>query len=145
MLKNKFYKNLFQSLSALGGILIVYIPCIFGYIESIKYESDLGWIMLVAPLSLFILYFLIGFYWIFQKVIIDDNGIRIILINKIIKECKWYEIDIMEEANIMKNPAIRIKNIDGTEIHLDKRKSIIQALEKYSKKKICPDKSEQII
>ena len=67
MLKNKFYKNLFQSLSALGGILIVYIPCIFGYIESIKYESDLGWIMLVAPLSLFILYFLIGFYWIFQK------------------------------------------------------------------------------
>lgn len=136
MLKNKFYKNLFQSLSALGGILIVYIPCIFGYIESIKYESDLGWIMLVAPLSLFILYFLIGFYWIFQKVIIDDNGIRIILINKIIKERKWYEIDVIEEANIMKNPAIRIKNIDGTEIHLDKRKSIIQALEKYSKKKI---------
>ena len=136
MLKNKFYKNLFQSLSALGGILIVYIPCIFGYIESIKYGSDLGWIMLVAPLSLFILYFLIGFYWIFQKVIIDDNGIRIILINKIIKECKWYEIDIIEEANIMKNPAIRIKNIDETEIHLDKRKIIIQALEKYSKKKI---------
>ena len=136
MIKNKFYKNLFQSLSALGGILIVYIPCIFGYIESIKYESDLGWIMLVAPLSLFILYFLIGFYWIFQKVIIDDNGIRIILINKIIKECKWYEIDIIEEANIMKNPAIRIKNIDGTEIHLDKRKSIIKAVEKYSKKKI---------
>ena len=136
MLKQKFFKNLFQSLSTLGGILIVYIPCIFGYIESIKYESNLGWIMLVAPLSLFILYFLIGFYWIFQKVIIDDNGIRIILINKIIKECKWYEIDIIEEANIMKNPAIRIKNINGTEIHLDKRKSIIQSLEKYSKKKI---------
>ena len=136
MIKNKFYKNLFKSLSALGGILIVYIPCIFGYIESIKYESDLGWIMLVAPLSLFILYFLIGFYWIFQKVIIDDNGIRIILINKIIKECKWCQIDIIEEANIMKNPAIKIKLIDGSEIHLDKRKSIIQALEKYSKKKI---------
>lgn len=136
MLKNKFYKNLFQSLSVLGGILIVYIPCIFGYIESIKYESDLGWIMLVAPLSLFILYFLIGFYWIFQKVIIDEIGVKIILLNKIIKERKWYEIDVIEEANIMKNPAIRIKNIDGTEIHLDKRKSIIQALEKYSKKKI---------
>lgn len=57
-------------------------------------------------------------------------------INKIIKECKWYEINVIEEANVMKNPAIRIKNIDGTEIHLDKRKSIIQELEKYSKKKI---------
>lgn len=136
MLKSKFYKNLFQSLFVLGGILIVYIICIFGYIESIKYESDLGWIMLVAPLSLFILYFLIGFYWIFQKVIINEHGIMIILMNKIIKECKWYGLDAIEEANIMKNPAIRIKNIDGTEIHLDKRKSIIQALEKYSKKKI---------
>ena len=136
MIKNKFFKNLFQLLSALGGILIIYIPCIFGYIESIKYESDLEWIMLVAPLSLFILYFLIGFYWIFQKVIIDDNGIRIILINKIIKECKWYEIDIIEEANIMKNPAIRIKLTDGAEIHLDKRKSIIKAIEIYSQKKI---------
>ena len=133
MIKNKFFKNLFQSLSALGGILIVYIPCIFGYIESIKYESDLGWIMLVVPLSLFILYFLIGFYWIFQKVIIDDNGIRIILINKIIKECKWYEIDIIEEANIMKNPAISIKTFDGSEIHLDRRKNIIKVIEKHSK------------
>ena len=58
------------------------------------------------------------------------------LLNKIIKERKRNEIDVIEEANIMKNPVIRIKNIDGTEIHLDKRKSIIQALEKYSKKKI---------
>ena len=136
MLKNKFFKNLFQSISAFVAIFVVYIPCIFGFFESLKYESNLGWILLVAPLSLYVLFFLFGFYWIFQKVIIDDNGIRIILINKIIKECKWYDIDIMDEANIMKNPAIRIKNIDGTEIHLDKRKSIIQALEKYSKKKI---------
>ena len=136
MLKQKFFKNLFQSLSTLGGILIVYIPCIFGYIESIKHESNLGWIMLVAPLSLFILYFLIGFYWIFQKVIIDERGIKITLLNKIIKERKWSEIDIIEEANIMKNPAIRIKLTDGAEIHLDKRKSIIKAIEIYSQKKI---------
>ena len=136
MLKQKFFKNLFQSLSTLGGILIVYIPCIFGYIESIKYESNLGWIILVAPLSLFILYFLIGFYWIFQKVIIDERGIKITLLNKIIKERKWNEIDIIEEANIMKNPAIRIKLTDGSEIHLDKRKSIIKVIEIYSQKKI---------
>ena len=134
MIKNKFFKNLFQLLSTLGGILIVYIICIFGYIASLKYESDLGWIILVAPLSLFILYFLIGFYWIFQKVIIDERGIKITLLNKIIKERKWNEIDIIEEANIMKNPAIRIKLTDGAEIHLDKRKSIIKVIETYSKK-----------
>lgn len=136
MTKSKLYKNLFQSISALGGILIVYIPCIFGYIESLKYESDLGWIMLVAPLALFVLFLLIGFYWIFQKVIIDEMGVKIILLHKIIKECKWDEIDVIEEANIMKNPAIRIKIADGSEIHLDKRKSIIKAIEIYSQKKI---------
>ena len=136
MTKSKFYKNLFQSISALVGILIVYIPCIFGYIESLKYESDLGWIMLAAPLALFVLFFLIGFYWIFQKVIIDETGVKIILLQKIIKECKWDEIDVIGEANIMKNPAIRIKIADGSEIHLDKRKSIIKAIEIYSQKKI---------
>ena len=136
MLKNKFYKNLFQSLSALGGIVIVYIPFIFGYIESIKYESDLGWILLVSPLSLFILFFLAGFYWIFQKVSIDESGIKIILINKIMKQCRWEEIEKIEYANIMKNPAIKIRLLDGSEIHLDKRKSIIKVLEKYSQKKI---------
>ena len=136
MLKHKFYKNLFQSLSVLGAILIVYIPCIFGYVASLKYESDLGWILLVAPLSLFVLFFLIGFYWIFQKVIIDERGIKITLLNKIIKERKWNEIDIIEEANIMKNPVLRIKLIDGSEIYLDKRKSIIKVIEKYSQKNI---------
>lgn len=136
MLKQKFYKNLFQSLSVLGAILIVYIPCIFGYIESLKYESDFGWILLVTPLSLFAFFFLIGFYWIFQKVIIDESGIKITLLNKIIKERKWNEIDIIEETSIMKNPAIRIKLIDGAEMHLDKRKNIIKAIEIYSQKKI---------
>lgn len=105
------------------------IPCIFGYIESLKHGSDLGWILLVSPLSLIVLFFLIGFYWIFQKVIIDEMGIKIILLHKIIKESKWKKIDAIEEANIMKNPTIRIKLIDGSKIHLDKRKSIMKAIE----------------
>ena len=85
MLKNKFFKNLFQSISAFVAIFVVYIPCIFGFFESLKYESNLGWILLVAPLSLYVLFFLFGFYWIFQKVIIDERGIKITLLNKILK------------------------------------------------------------
>ena len=38
--------------------------------------------------------------------------------------------------NIMRNPALRIKAFDGSEIHLDKRKQIVKAIEIYSKKKI---------
>ncbi len=76
--------------------------------------------------------FLIGFYWIFQKVFIDENGIKILFLNKIIKQYDWKEINIIEAANIMRNPAIRIKTINGSEIHLDRRKKIIKVIEKYS-------------
>ena len=56
--------------------------------------------------------------------------------NKIVKKLKWEEIDIIEEANIMRNPALRIKAFDGSEIHLDRRKNIVKVIEIYSKKKI---------
>ncbi|MBO5286934.1 MAG: hypothetical protein J6B34_02290 [Clostridia bacterium] len=135
-MKNTFYKNLFQSISVFLALFIVYIPLIFGYIESLKHESDLGWILLVAPLSLFVLYFSLGSFWIFQKVVIDEMGIKIVLFRRVIRESKWEEIDTIEEANIMKNPAIRIILTNASEIHLDKRKSIIRAIEKYSQKNV---------
>lgn len=107
-----------------------------GYYASLSYEHNFGWILLITSLSLIVMFFLIGFYWIFQKVSIDENGIKILFINKIIKQFEWKEIDIMVEANIMRNPAIRIKTFTGSEIHLDKRKNIIKVIEKYSHKKI---------
>jgi len=94
---------------------------------------------LIISLSLIVLFFLIGFYWIFQKVLIDESGIKILFINKIIKQFEWKEIDTIEETNFMRNPAIKIKNFNGLEIHLDKRKSIIKVIEKYSKKRIVKD------
>ena len=80
--------------------------------------------------------FLIGFYWIFQIVSIDEHGIKILFKRKIVKQLKWEEIDTIEEANIMRNPALRIKAFDGSEIHLDKRKQIVKAIEIYSQNKI---------
>jgi hypothetical protein len=85
----------------------------------------------VVPL---ILFFSLGFYWIFQMVIIDNEGVKILFCKKIIKECSWDKIENIEEANIMKNPALRIRIAGGSELHLDKRKRIISAIEFYSKK-----------
>lgn len=82
------------------------------------------------------LFFLIGFYWIFQIVYIDESGIKILFKSRIVKQLKWEEIDTIEEANIMRNPALKIKAFDGTEIHLDKRKQIVKAIEIYSQNKI---------
>ncbi len=136
MLKNKFYKNLFQSISFFSVIMVMVFFLLIGFFVSMSYENNFGWILLIISLSLIILFFLVGFYWIFQMVIIDENGVKIVLINKIIRKHKWEEIVIIEEANIMKNPALRIKLVNSSEIHLDKRKSIINAIEKYSQLQI---------
>ena len=135
-MKQKFYKNLFQTLSYFSVVMIFEITLFMGFIASLTYGQNLGWILLIISLVLIGLFFLIGFYWIFQMVSIDESGIKILFINKIIKQLEWKEIEIIEEANIMRNPAIRIKAFNGTEIHLDKRKKIIKLIEKYSQKKI---------
>lgn len=127
--KNKFYKNLYQSISYFSVIMIFVFFLLIGFVASLNYENNFGWILLVISISLIVLFFLLGFYWIFQKVLINEKGIQIVFLNKIIKECYWKEIESIEDANIMKNPAIRIKLFNGSEIHLDKRNSIIAAIE----------------
>ena len=126
MLKHKFYKNLFQTISYFAVIIVFEILLLVGFFASLSYGQNFGWILLIISLSLIVLFFLIGFYWIFQKVSIDEGGIKIYFMNKIFKQIKWEEIDIIEEANIMRNPAIRIKALNGTQIHLDKRKKLLK-------------------
>ena len=132
MVGHKFYKNLFQTISYFSVIMVFEIFLLIGFFASLNYEHNFGWVLLIISLCLIILFFLIGFYWIFQKVFIDENGIKILFLNKIIKQYDWKEINIIEAANIMRNPAIRIKTINGSEIHLDRRKKIIKVIEKYS-------------
>jgi len=136
MVKHKFYKNLFQTISCFSAIIVLVIFLLMGFFASLSYGHNDGWILLVISFALIALFFLIGFYWIFQKVSIDESGIKIFFINKIIKEFKWKEIESIENTNIMRNPAIRIKTFNGNEIHLDKRKSIIKLIEIYSQKEI---------
>ena len=126
MLKHKFYNNLFQTISYFAVIIVFEILLLVGFFASLSYGQNFGWILLIISLSLIVLFFLIGFYWIFQKVSIDEGGIKIYFMNKIVKQLKWEEIDIIEEANIMRNPAIRIKALNGTQIHLDKRKKLLK-------------------
>ncbi len=136
MLKQKFYKNLFQTLSFFAVIMVFELILLLAFFESLSFEDGSGWILLIISLALMILFFLIGFCWIFQTVLIDETGIKIVLIRKTLKEVKWEEVDTMKKANIMRNPAIRIKTFYGTEIYLDQRKSIIKAIETNSKRKI---------
>lgn len=135
-MKHKFYKNVFQTITCFFSIIIIDIPLIIGFFESLCYESNYGWLLLIFSIFLIILFFIIGFYWIFQKVIFDEKGIKIVFFNKNIKNIEWNQISIIEVTSIMKIPAIKIKTFDNREIHLDKRKKIIKLIELYSNKKI---------
>lgn len=116
--------------------MVFEIFLLIGYSASLSYEQNFGWILLIISLSLIVLFFLIGFYWIFQVVSIDESGIKIFFISKVIKQFEWKEIDTIEESNIMRNPALIIKTFNGNKIYLDKRKKIIKLIEIYSQKKI---------
>lgn len=131
MVKQKYYKNLYQMISSLSVVMVFVLFLLIGYFSSLNYESNNGFIILIVIAILLIMYFVIGFYWIFQKVIINENGIKIVLLNKTIKLCLWEEILSIEETTIMKNPAIRIKKLNGSEIHLDNRKKIKLSIEHY--------------
>ena len=105
-----------------------------------SYDSNLGWLLLTIPLALTILFFVIGYYWIFQKIIIDEKGIRVMLVNKIIQEIAWNDICTITEENFMKNPAIAIMLKNGSKMRLDKRKSIVKVLTHYSQIEVLRNK-----
>lgn len=135
-MKNKFYKNLYQSISIFSVVAVFSLILLWGYIDSLSYGKNKGWILLVVAVSLIVLFFVIGFYWIFQKVIINEKGIKIVFGKKILKECAWDEIDSITVTNTMKNPAIQITQLNGSKIHLDERKSIIKVIELYYNERV---------
>ena len=98
-------------------IIIFEVFLFIGFFASLSYGQNFGWILLIISLSLIALFFLIGFYWIFQIVSIDEHGIKILFKRKIVKQLKWEEIDTIEEANIMRNPALRIQIVKAIAIY----------------------------
>lgn len=94
--------------------------------------NNYGVPLLVIGIGIIILFFAIGHYWFFQKVIFSEQGILIVLGNKKIKDCSWDEIISIEKWH--NNRSLRIKLVDGYKIRLDLRKSIISTIELFSKK-----------
>ncbi len=128
VIKSKFYKNLYQSVSFFSVIMLLVFFLILGFIESLYYESARGWILLMIAVSLIILFFLVGFYWIFQKVEFDHTGIKITLFHKEIRKINWEEIEEISYTSVMKNPAFVIKTKGSKKLNLDSRKKIKYAI-----------------
>lgn len=133
MLKNKFLKNLYQTVSSLGVIVVLEIPIIGGFLYSLQLDENYGWILLVISAIIAFLYFGIGFYWIFQKVIITNNSIRIILLGRTISEYLWTDVANIKKSNHLRNPTLKITLKNGNFLYLDDRKKIRYAITTISK------------
>ena len=133
MLKNKFLKNLYQTVSNLGVVVVLEIPIIAGYLNSLQFDENYGWILLIISAIIAFLYFGIGFYWIFQKVIITNNSIRIIFLGKTIREYLWTDVANIKKSNHLRNPALKITLKNGNFLYLDDRKKIRYAITTISK------------
>lgn len=129
----KMYKNLFQFISSLGVILVIDISLICGFIISLNSSPNNGWILIIIALVILILYFLIGSFWIFQKIIINDDGLKIVILNIVLFSCKLEEIEFYSITNVMKNPSVSIKVTNRNKmINIDKKKKLLSILEYYN-------------
>ena len=82
--------------------MIFVFSLLMGFAASLNYEGGNGWILLALAISLIILYFCIGFYWIFQKVEISNNGIEITILKKAIQKIKWDDVDDIIYTSVMR-------------------------------------------
>ena len=128
----KVFKNLYQTLSVLIAVLFIDVILLAGYITSLFAEQpNYGWIALVIIGATLLLYFIIGFYWIFQTVVIDEKGIRVKFFNKTLKEFDIKDIECFAIGSIYRNPIIAIQRKDGARLNIDKRKKALECLEFY--------------
>ena len=116
--------------------MIFVFSLLMGFAASLNYEGGNGWILLALAISLIILYFCIGFYWIFQKVEISNNGIEITILKKVIQKIKWDDVDDIIYTSVMRNPAYVIIIKESKKINLDSRKKIKNAILHFGNEKI---------
>lgn len=133
-MKQKFWKNLFQGLSTFGAVMVFEIIGVFFLIASPPHNVLIVTILVMS--GLFIAFFIIGFYWLFQKVEITETGIKILLLSKTLRHIEWEQIEHYQYSNRFKNHEIKIIVKDEKPLFLDYRKRILELLQLYFSKEI---------
>ena len=97
-------------------------------------QPNYGWIILLIILASLCLYFIIGFYWIFQKVVIDEKGIKIVFLGKTLSHYNYDNVEHFVVGVVMRNPATIIYTKDNKRLHIDRRKKALDCLKFYNVK-----------
>ncbi len=132
MIKNTFIKNWYQVISYFLVIMVFVGILLLGYFASLDFESNNGWYLLVIALALIVLFFGIGFYWIFQTVEMDEKGIRTKLFRKTIRTVSWEKVTDIRYTGVARNSVYAISIENEKNLNLDARKSIKKAICHYA-------------
>ena len=99
-------------------------------------ESQLIFLMIMIGfmVGLPLITLIFGFYFIFQIVYFDDNGLKICIFKHIIREISWKDIKKIEYSSWMKNPTISIYLENGVRINFDRRKKIVSIINSHVNK-----------
>ena len=141
-MKNTFFKNLFDGLSALGIVIMFELPGLLMllYSDAPRHViSIIIFFMIGAPL----LYFVFGSYFLFQTVVVDNFGIRVKIFSKTIRNIPWEKVELVEAYHPGRGTVIRVIVRGEAPLWLDWRKKIRNAIEAY-RPKIDPNTDEQL-
>lgn len=138
----QFLKNLYQTLCFGLSACLLSATVLWGAVESQKYDVGYGRFLLWIGISIILLYFAIGFYWIFQVVRIDEQGVRVLFWGKTVRFAPWEKIYSVRRDSVMKNPAVVIKVLEEKNLNLDDRRSIRKAIGAYFERRIFADMDE---
>lgn len=129
MIKNRFVKNLYQITSFAASELVILIPILAIYFLMLDSNAvDKSAWMLYVVIVLVLLFFIIGFYWIFQIVEINSSGIVVKLFNRVIRSIRWEDVEDIRYANHFRNPVYNIIIKENKILYLDYRKKIKNAI-----------------
>lgn len=129
MIKNRFVKNLYQITSFAASELVILIPILAIYFLMLDNNAvDKSAWMLYVVIVLVLLFFIVGFYWIFQIVEINSSGIVVKLFNRVIRSIRWEDVEDIRYANHFRNPVYNIIIKENKILYLDYRKKIKKAI-----------------
>ena len=131
MVKKSFYKNLYQSISWGMSCIVLIAAILTGYFVSLQYGQNNGWILLMFVAGVVVLFFVIGFYWIFQKIQIDEKGLHVKISRKTVRTILWSDVVCIEAKTVMKNSAYVVIVRNQKRLNLDRRKKILDAIRLY--------------
>lgn len=134
MIKNKFFRYYRLILPCLIGYLLMDVMVIVVFMHRLSNgitRDELSfWLLFFLVLNLHP--YVICFYWVFQIVLIDEDGIKVLFFKKTIIDCRWSEIKRVEKSYGLRSNSLLIYMLNGKKFLINDGKAIVKAIKYYS-------------